>query len=186
MKVGQGMWTTTNVHCGGSLLANCQPSVLEKLRATHGDYAQSSGSARIVEAGRTLSWQHHCRGPDQIHCPHRPIFVHDYDSMAKVFKELNPIPGNDGARSMSFPLLWQSISLLPLPGAPPQGALWAAMWAMDYGLRVEQFEIHGGHWPGHACFSFSPAGSTSNFLPSPFLSSPTMSPLLGDHVSLHS
>lgn len=101
----------------------------------------------------TLSWPHHTGGTHRIHGPGGTIPVHDYGSMAKVFEELNLAPGNDGARSMSSPLLWQSMSLLALPGAPPYGAPRAAMWAMDCGNRAGQFGIYGDCCPGQAYLS---------------------------------
>ena len=124
-----------------------------------------------------MSWQHHYRGGHRIHGPHRARLWRDGTGMAGV---KSTAPGNDVAGSMSFPLPLESQSLVPLPGSPPYDAPRAATWAVDYGFRAGQFEIHGPCCPGQGYFSpFWRHGVAPPFCVGHSCGNPTMSPSPG-------
>lgn len=97
-----------------------------------------------------MCWQHHYRGGHQIHSPYRARLWRDGPGIPGV---KSPASGNDVAGSKAFPLL----GMIPVISAPARAPAYeaprAATWAVDYGFRAGQFEIHGPCCPGQGCFS---------------------------------
>lgn len=88
-------------------------------------------------------------GGYQIHGPYRIRISRDGIGVQNV---KSPSSGNDGCGSMTFPLVGESDSLVPLPGSPPYDSPRAAMWVVDLSGRAGPFEIHGRQSPGQGCF----------------------------------